>query len=79
MAIRFRKLKKFSTNVRLVNFKRLWTRVMLKLYWNIFPAKARRFVKNHFFSPAGYSTTAEEKRILGDAAKFQMDIHGKAI
>jgi pimeloyl-ACP methyl ester carboxylesterase len=79
MAIRFRKLKKISTNVRIVYFRQLATRMMLKLYWNISPAMAKRFVKSHFFKPSDYRTTAEEKRILENGSKFQIDIHGKTI
>ena len=79
MTIRFRKLKKYSTNVRIIYFRQLATRIILKLYWNISPAMAKRFVKNHFFKSADYRTTAEQKRILGNGSKFQIDLHGKTI
>jgi len=79
MTIRFQKLKKLSTNVRILNFRQLTTRIMLKLYWNISPARAKRFVKNHFFKPADYRTTEKEKQILGNSSKFKIDIHGKTI
>ena len=74
MTIRFRKLKKYSTNVRIIYFRQLATRIILKLYWNISPAMAKRFVKNHFFKSADYRTTAEQKRILGNGSKFQIDM-----
>ena len=79
MAIRFRKLKKISTNVRINYFMQLATRTMLNLYWNISPSMAKRLVKKHFFKPADYRTTTAEKRILGNGSKFQIDIHDKTI
>ena len=79
MTIRVRKFKKISTNVRIINFRRLSIRIILKLYWNISPAMAKRFVKNHFFKPADYQTTEKEKQILGNGSKFQIHMHGKTI
>ncbi len=79
MAIHFKKLDKLSTNVRIIHFRQLATRIILKLYWNISPVMAKRFVKNHFFKPADYRTTEKEKRILENGSKFQIHIHGKTI
>ena len=79
MTIHFQKLKKNSTNDRLIYFRQLATHFMLKLFWSISPAMVKRFAKSHFFKPADYQINAEQRRILANGQKFQFDIHDKTI
>ena len=79
MIIHFKKLKENSTNDRLNYFRQLTTHIILKLFWSIAPAMTKRFVKNNFFKPGDYQISMEEKRILRNGLKFQIDIHGKTI
>ena len=79
MAIRFRKLSNYSTNVRIDTLKRFAIRSLLTLFWYISPAITVAFVKKHVFRPAGYRTSTEEKQFLGSGSKFQIDIHGKTV
>lgn len=79
MAIKVRKLEKFSTNVRYFNYKTNVIRTLLKMLWSVSPAIAVNLVKKHVFSPADYRTGAEEGQILKKGSKFEVDVNGKTI
>lgn len=79
MAIKVKKLEKFSTNVRKLNFTAQVTGFFLRLLWYAAPSLAVRLVKNHVFSPISYRTGAEEEQILASGSRFQIEVNSKKV